>query len=525
VQRVIRSEEESFGRTLDRGLAVYRSSVLYFTTPPAGNTKPHISGKVAFELYDTYGFPLDMTQLLASESGLTVDTAEFERLMNTQRARARAAQKKEIIIAATLDEKINLADTTDAEIQKSKASVFVGYTELTASAKLVDVIKTEKDTFLIFDQTPFYGEMGGQAGDTGTVTINGQTLQIVDAIKDKSGRTLHKLASPLASSLSPLASATLSVNRERRRAISRHHSAEHLIHWALRSTLGTHVRQAGTHKTADRMRFDFSHFEAVTPAQLREVEQLVNERILDNAKVDAYETDFDKKPEGTLAFFGEKYGKIVRVVDIGGYSRELCGGTHVSTTGEIGLIKIVSEGAIAAGTRRLEVVAGQAALDYVASHEAVLHAVSSHLSVGPTDLAKKVDALLTHKAELEKKLKSFEQKAAAGLADELIAKATERDGLKFISAVVTAETPDALRALGSQVLAKLGEGVVQLGAAFGDKATVVAFASPAAIKAGHQAGKIISALSAQLGGKGGGKPDFAMGGGKDTANLAKVLGA
>jgi alanyl-tRNA synthetase len=213
------------------------------------------------------------------------------------------------------------------------------------------------------------------------------------------------------------------------------------------------------------------------------------------------------------------------VVDIGGYSRELCGGTHVSTTGEIGLIKIVSEGAVAAGTRRVEIVAGQAALDYVASHESVLHAVGSHLSAGPHDLVKKVDALLAHKAELEKKLKAFEQKASAGLAEELIAKATERDGLKFISAVVTAETPDALRTLGSQVLAKLGEGVVQLGAVFGDKATVVAFASPAAIKAGHQAGKIVSALTAQLGGKGGGKPDFAMGGGKDTANLAKVLGA
>jgi alanyl-tRNA synthetase len=272
------------------------------------------------------------------------------------------------------------------------------------------------------------------------------------------------------------------------------------------------------------MRFDFSHFEAVTAAQLHEIEQLVNERILDNAKVDAYETDFDKKPEGTLAFFGEKYGKIVRVVDIGGYSRELCGGTHVSTTGEIGLIKIVSEGAVAAGTRRVEIVAGQAALDYVASHEAVLHTVAHALSAGPTDIAKKLDALLTQKAELEKKLKSFEQKAAAGVADELIAKAAERDGLKFITAVVTAETPDALRALGSQILSKLGEGVVQLGAVFVDKATVVAFASPAAIKAGHQAGKIVAALTAQLGGKGGGKPDFAMGGGKDTANLAKVLG-
>jgi len=532
VQRVIRSEEESFGRTLDRGLVVFSRSIekltpvasevikgprgpMIGTTFDVSGTVNIVSGAVAFELYDTYGFPLDMTQLLATERGLTVDTAEFERLMEEQRNRARAAQKKEIVVAAT----------EGSEAVDQKATTFVGYTELTASAKLVEVAKTEKDTFLIFDQTPFYGEMGGQTGDTGTATINGQTLPITDAIKDKSGRTLHKLASAPTSDLRPQTSATLSVNVTNRRAISRHHSAEHLIHWALRSTLGTHVRQAGTHKTADRMRFDFSHFEAVTPAQLREIEQLVNERILDNAKVDAYETDFDKKPEGTLAFFGEKYGKIVRVVDIGGYSRELCGGTHVSTTGEIGLIKIVSESAIAAGTRRLEVVAGQAALDFVATREAALASVAHALSAGPTDIAKKVDALLAQKAELEKKLKAFEQKASAGLADELIAKATDRDGLKFISAVVAAETPDALRALGSQILTKLGEGVVQLGAANGDKATVVAFCSPAAIKAGHQAGKIVSALTAQLGGKGGGKPDFAMGGGKDTAKLAEVLKA
>ncbi len=506
VQRVIRSEEESFGRTLDRGLQEFERAEVF---------QKQIKGDIAFRLYDTYGFPLDMTQLLATERGLTVDTAEFERLMEAQRALGKASTKKVIVVAAT----------EGSEAVDQTATVFTGYNELTASAKLVDVIKTEKDTFLVFDQSPFYGEMGGQAGDTGTVTIANQTLAITDAVKDKSGRTLHKLALAPGSVLpAPGTAATLAVDAPRRRAISRHHSAEHLVHWALRKTLGTHVRQAGTHKTPDRMRFDFSHFEAVAHAQLHEIEQLVNERILDNAKVDTYETDFDKKPEGTLAFFGEKYGKVVRVVDIGGYSRELCGGTHVSTTSEIGLIKIVSEAAIAAGTRRLEVVAGQAALDLVALRETAFATVAHALSAGPTDIVKKVDALLAQKAELEKKLHGFEQKATAALAAELIAKATERDGLKFISAVVAAETPDALRALGSQVLSKLGEGVVQLGAINADKATVVAFCSPAAIKAGHQAGKIVSALTAALGGKGGGKPDFAMGGGKDTANLAKVLG-
>jgi alanyl-tRNA synthetase len=315
----------------------------------------------------------------------------------------------------------------------------------------------------------------------------------------------------------------LEVDVSRRRAISRHHSATHLLHWALRKVLGTHVRQAGTHKTPDRLRFDFAHFEAVTHAQLLEIEQLVNERVIENAKVQAYETDFDKKPADTLAFFGDKYGKVVRVVDIGGYSRELCGGTHVAATGEIGLVKVVAESAIAAGTRRIEAVAGQAAIDFIAHREAALAAVSAHLSAGPADVVKKLESILAHQKELEKKLKGFEQKASAGLSDELAEQATPHNGLKFVSTVVTTDSPESLRSLGAQILAKLGEGVVVLGAAFGDKATIVAFCSPAAITAGHQAGKLVNELSLKLGGKGGGKPDFAMGGGRDVAKLHEVL--
>jgi alanyl-tRNA synthetase len=504
IRRVIRSEEESFGRTLDRGLQIFQKA--------AGIGA--ITGAAAFELYDTYGFPLDMTQLLATERGLTVDTVEFERLMEAQRDRARAAQKKEIVVAAT----------EGGEVVDQKATIFVGYRQTQAHAKLIEVVRTEKETFLVFDQTPFYAEMGGQAGDAGHALIGGQLVHFVDTVKDKSGRYLHKLA-PKSPTLTAGATAELSVDRERRRAISRHHSATHLLHWALRKVLGTHVRQAGTHKTPDRLRFDFSHFEAVTSAQLLEIEALVNAKVIDNAQVETYETDFDQKPEGTLAFFGEKYGKVVRVVDIGGYSRELCGGTHVTTAGEIGLIKVVAESAIAAGTRRIEAVAGQAAIDFIASREAALAAVGTHLSAGPTDVNKKLEALLTHKAELEKKLKAFEQRATGALAAELAAASVDRDGLKHVSAFVSVDTPDLLRELGSQVLSRLGEGVVLLGTTFGERASIVAFCSPAAIKAGLQAGKLVTDLSAQIGGKGGGKPDFAMGGGKDGAKLAAVLKA
>ena len=512
IRRVIRSEEESFGRTLDRGLILFEAAVA--PSPVTGPVKI-VYGATAFELYDTYGFPLDMTQLLAAERGLAVETKEFEGLMERQRERARAAQKKEVIVAAT----------EGGAVTDQKPTKFVGYTlsgTAGVHAKLIDIVKTEKAAFLVFDQTPFYAELGGQAGDSGTALVDGQLVHIVVCVKDKSGRHLHKAAegSP---SLAIGGKAELSVDSVRRRAISRHHSAAHLIHWALRKTLGTHIRQAGTSKTADRMRFDFSHFEAVTHAQLLEVERLVNEKVIDNAGVQIYETEFDKKPADTLAFFGDKYGRIVRVVDIGGYSKELCGGTHVATTGEIGLIKLTAEMAIAAGVRRVEAVAGQAAYDFVAHREAALAAVSAHLSAGPLDVAKKLESLLTHQKELEKKLKAFESKASAGLADELAAGAVSKDGLKWVSAVVTADTPDALRSLGSQVLHKLGEGAVQLGTVFDGKVSLVAYCSPGAIKAGHQAGKLIGGLTAKLGGKGGGKPDFAMGGGGDVTKLAEAL--
>jgi alanyl-tRNA synthetase len=437
--------------------------------------------------------------------------------MNDQRIRGRAALKKEIIVAATEGEK-----TTQQQPTR-----FLGFTQLTAEAKVIDVVKSGQDTFLVFDQTPFYAEMGGQAGDHGVAKIGGEAVAIVYTIKDDAGRHLHRLAPACALDLAKVnivgQTATLAVSPLNRRAITRHHTAAHLLHWALRKVLGTHVRQAGTSKTKTRLRFDFSHFEQVRPDQLREIERLVNSKVFDNAKVEVYEVEFDKKPADTLAFFGEKYGKIVRVVDIGGYSRELCGGTHVATTSEIGLVKIVAEMAIAAGTRRIEAVASQAAYDFVEEEEEALKGVSSQLSAGPVDVAKKVEVLLAHRAELEKKLKAFEQKASAGLADELAAKAVAKDGLKFVSTVVTTDSPESLRSLGAQVLAKLGEGVVTLGAAFGEKASVVAFCSPAAIKSGLQAGKLVSELSARLGGKGGGKPDFAMGGGRDVAKLAEVL--
>ncbi len=504
VEKAIRAEEESFGRTLDKGLQIFNRAAA------AGS----ITGAAAFELYDTYGFPLDMTQLLATERGLSVDASGFETEMEKQRERGRAARKTDVIVAATEGE-------TAAEATK-----FVGYSidaTHATHAKLVDVVKTEKDTYLVFDQTPFYGEMGGQVGDAGHVLINGAKIDIIDTIKDKSGRHLHKIGGPV-SAPAVGTSATLHVDYARRRAINRHHSAAHLIHWALRKILGTHVRQFGTHKTPDRMRFDFTHFEQLTQAQLKECEQLINEKVIDNSPVSMTEIDYDQKPADVLAFFGDKYGKRVRLVDIGGFSKELCGGTHVTTTGEIGVIKIVAEMAIAAGTRRIEAVAGQAALDFIAHEEAALKAVNARLGAGAHDVQQKLESVLNHQKELEKKLKAFEAKASAGLAEELSATAVTKDGLRWVSAVVAADNTDALRSLGSQVLHKVGAGaVVQLGALMDGKVSLVAYCSPEAIKAGQAAGKLIGALATKLGGKGGGKPDYAQGGGGDASKLADAL--
>jgi alanyl-tRNA synthetase len=504
VEKAIRAEEESFGRTLDKGLQIFNKAA----------ADGEISGEAAFELYDTYGFPLDMTQLLAAERGLSTDLDGFEELMEAQRNRGRAARKTDVIVASTEGETV------------AEATKFTGY-EIDAThgthAKLVEVVKTEKDAFLVFDQTPFYGEMGGQVGDAGHALLNGVKVDIVDTIKDKSGRHLHKVA-PGSALPAPGSAATLHVDFARRRAISRHHSAAHLIHWALRKILGTHVRQFGTHKTPDRLRFDFTHFEQLTHAQLREVEQMVNEKVLDNARVVSSDIEYAKRPDDVLAFFGDKYGKYVRLVDIGGYSKELCGGTHVITTGEIGLIKITAEMAIAAGTRRIEAAAGQAALDFVVHEETALKAVNARLNAGPHDVQQKLESLLNHQKELEKKLKAFEAKASAGLAEELAVKAIDKDGLKWVSAIVTAENSDALRSLGSQVLHKVGAGgVVQLGALMDGKVSLVAYCSPEAIKAGQAAGKIIGGLAGKLGGKGGGKPDYAQGGGGDASKLAEAL--
>lgn len=502
IERVIRSEEEAFGKTLDRGLAL-----LDRITQEGGKA---ITGKAAFTLYDTYGFPLDLTQLIARERGLVVDTDGFDKAMKEQRKRSQDAQKKSVIeVVGESDE-----DATD----------FVGFDlkNLKSYETTVQkVINQEDHSLVLLKRTPFYAEMGGQVGDTGLLQAGPKSFRIKDTTRDSHGHILHRIDEAVEFVIDE--PVTVTVDYDRRLAIQRNHSATHLMHHALRQVLGTHVRQAGSLVTPSRLRFDFNHFEAVNADQLKEIERIVNNLILENGLIKWYEVSYDEKPDEVIAQFGEKYGDVVRIVDIGEYSLELCGGTHAKATGEIGFFKILSESAIAAGTRRIEAVVGNTSFDFIEEQIGSLHEVSSQLACPPNEVATRLESLLKEKSALEKELKKFHQKASANEATDLAESAKDRDGLKWVVEQVQVASPNDMRNLAVQISKSIGEGVVVLGGVFGDKVTVLALCSKEAIEAGNKAGDLVKALTAQLGGSGGGKPDFAMGGAKDAEGLKAAL--
>jgi alanyl-tRNA synthetase len=503
IVKVLAAEESAFDKTIDRGLQQFAQI--------ADKASGTIAGEDAFVLYDTYGFPLDLTQLLARERSLAVDEDGFKQAMDSQRARGRASQRKTTI---------RLAASDDAS--QTTFSGFDSANWLNFSCTLIDSQSADGKHFVITDATPCYAEMGGQIGDCGEIECEGQRIRIIDTIKDASGRFLHQTEQPLLADNG--SSASISIDVSRRQRIQRHHSATHLLNWALRTTLGEHIRQAGSYVGPDRLRFDFNHFEALTGEQLAAIEQMVNAAIIANHSVNTYETAFADKPDDVVAVFGEKYGDSVRVVDIGGFSKELCGGTHVSASGEIGLLKIISESGIAAGTRRIEALVGESALQWVEQIAQQQKTLARKLGCSTEGLGERVDALLQQRGELEKQLRAQRDRNAASVVDELIADAQPLSAdLRWIKSVVEVNDPNELRALGGQILANLGEGVVILGATFGDKATVVAFASAQAIASGHKAGDIVRTIATALGGKGGGKPDFAMGGAVNAPALANTL--
>jgi alanyl-tRNA synthetase len=501
VEDVIRVEEESFNKTLDRGIELFNEA----------STK-QVSGEFAFKLYDTYGFPLDLTALMARERGLSVDVAGFNQLMEEQRERARKAQKKEVI------ELSQLGTTTPTK--------FIGYDRLVTQAKVLDVIAVKDKTAVVLDTSPAYAEMGGQLGDAGELAQGGQLWRFVNT--QKSGSTwLHILAdkdTPVVG-----AEIELSVDKSRRNAIERHHSVTHLLHWALHEVVSRDATQKGSYVGPEKLTFDFNHA-PLTPQQVADVEKLVNERIVENASVSWIELPYaEVKPrKDILQFFGEKYGDTVRVVQIGGqpkalngYSMELCGGTHTRATGEIGLFRVVGENAIAAGVRRIEAVAGLEAYNLANQQLQLIRGIAGKINSPVHELEKKIEALLAQQKDLEKQLKSMQQKQAAETARSLVAKAQTIGGTRAIIENLGPADGDYLQSIADSLKGQF-KGVVVLGGVANNAVSLIASVSPE-FTSKVQAGKIIQTIAPIVGGKGGGKPDNARGGGKDVSKLDEAL--
>ena len=531
VQENIQREEEAFNKTLDKGIAIFETSI-----HPIETTQVHhgggsltrathlnrsqllvkeISGALAFELYDTYGFPLDLTELMARERGLTVDKPGFEKLMEEQRGRARAAQKKEVISLS--------------EIQTTTPTKFIGYEQLNAEAKVLELVEVKGQMAAILSQSPFYAEMGGQVGDIGMIFFQSVGLEVENT--QKVGNTwVHILGADADCPLPEINSTVkVEVGTLRRNAIQRHHTVTHLLHWALHEVASREASQKGSFVGPDKLTFDFNSA-PLTPAQVADIEKLVNERILENAGVSWTEVAHAdvKNRKDVMQFFGDKYNDTVRVVQIGGgagkldgYSMELCGGTHTRATGEIGLFRIVSEAAVAAGVRRIEAVAGLTAYGLANEQLQLIRSIAGKINSPIGELEKKVEALLAHQKELEKLLKSAIQRNAAQTASWLLTRTMEVNCIPLIAQAFPDADGEYLQAIVDAVKSRF-KGVIVVGGAANGSVTLIANVSPE-FTAKVQAGKIIQQIAPIVGGKGGGKPDNARGGGKDAGKLDEAL--
>jgi alanyl-tRNA synthetase len=512
VERALKKEEQRFAETLDNGMSILEQTIADLS----GKT---IDGETVFKLYDTFGFPVDLTADIARERGLQLDIAGFDKAMDAQRERARAASQFEAEAANS----IKIEDSTE----------FTGYEKSKDEAKIVALFKDLKEpvdnitqddlAIVILDHTPFYAESGGQVGDQGTLVTGANRFDIQTTKKHPSGAFLH---------IGRIRSGTLKVGDkvhakvwEDRESVKLNHSATHLLHAALRKKLGDHVTQKGSLVNAGYLRFDFSHSEPVTAKQLIDIENLVNEHIRLNHKVETKEMNIeDAKSEGAMALFGEKYGDEVRVLRMGDFSVELCGGTHVKRTGDIGLFKIVSESGIASGVRRIEAVTGDAALSYVFDQQQQLGNIASMLKTNSGQAQEKVQQLLSQNRSLEKELEQLKSKLASSQGGDLASQAIEVDGIKVLAARLENGDAKSLRDTVDQLKNKLGAAAVVLAAVDGDKWNLVAGVTKDETRR-VKAGDLVNSVAQQLGGKGGGRPDMAMAGGKDPSGLDAALQA
>ncbi|MBI6567395.1 alanine--tRNA ligase [Pseudomonas synxantha] len=510
IERVLKAEEEQFAKTLEQGLKILEQDLANLQ----GTVVP---GDVVFKLYDTYGFPMDLTGDIARERNLTLDEEGFEREMQAQRVRARSAS--------------SFGMDYNSLVKVDVATEFTGYKATSGSAKVValykdgqsvDVLNEGDDGVVVLDQTPFYAESGGQIGDCGFLKANSGRFDVRDTTKT-GGAFLHHgvLASGSLTVGSPVET---QVDADVRHATSLNHSATHLLHAALRQVLGEHVQQKGSLVDSQRLRFDFSHFEAIKPEQIKALEDIVNAEIRKNTAVQTEETDIETaKAKGAMALFGEKYGDSVRVLSMGGdFSVELCGGIHANRTGDIALLKIVSEGGVASGVRRIEAVTGAAALAYLNAAEEQLKEAATLVKGSRDNLIDKLSAVLERNRALEKQLEQLQAKAASAAGDDLSASAVDVKDVKVLAARLDGQDGKALLALVDQLKNKLGRAVILLGSVHEDKVVLVAGVTKD-LTGQLKAGDLMKQAAAAVGGKGGGRPDMAQGGGVDAAALDVAL--
>ncbi len=526
INKVLLQEEEQFNKTIDQGLNILAT----YEEELKNSDSKELKGEDAFKLYDTYGFPLDLTKEILEEKGITVDEEGFLKCMQVQKDTARKARKGTNYMGADA--------TVYEQLDTGLTSEFIGYDRLEADGKIIALCSLSEDNeavvealsegdtgSIITDVTPFYGTMGGQVGDKGViVTADGEF---------KVNETLHVAGSKIAhvgvmtkGMIKSGDTVTLKVDAELRSMTCKNHSATHLLQKALRDTLGTHVEQAGSYQDSMRTRFDFSHFQAMTPDELKAVEDAVNQKISEDISVKTEVMSIeDAKKTGAMALFGEKYGDEVRVVSMSDYSVELCGGTHVASTGQIGSFKIVSEAGVAAGVRRIEAITGNNVLKYYQDIEDKLNKVASILKSNPSNVIEKAEHIVKDNKALNSELESLKSKMASSALDNVMDSVVDVNGVKLLATSVSGVDMNALRDLGDKLKADLGEGVILLASDVDGKVNLVAMATDEAISKGAHAGNLIKAVASKVGGGGGGRPNMAQAGGKNPSGIPDAIAA
>ena len=518
ITKVIRTEEENFGRTIDGGMKIFSDLLAEHKQ----KLEKIFSGADAFRLYDTFGFPIDLTMEMAADEGLSVDENAFQKLMQEQKERAREARKA-------------LGDLGWAGVEFGKdvpATEFVGYDHSECDAKIVAIVADEElreeaaagaEAVVVLDQSPFYAEMGGQVADHGTITADGVVFTVADVQKNKGGKFMHygRLAQGV---LHVGDTVHAAIDMERRKAIQRAHSTTHLLDAALKKVLGDHVHQAGSLVEPDRLRFDFTHFESISPEELRQVEELVNDAVLEGYPVVTEVLPIEEaKKKGAVAMFGEKYGETVRVVEMSDFSVEFCGGTHVDNTAKAGPFRIKSESSVASGVRRIEATCGKLSLKAMESSQGVLSRAAQFLKTAPSGLLERMEQQANEMKQLRQALEKFKAEASLGEARQFLASAKTVKDLHVLATTRNGVDTAELRTMGDFLRDKDPKAVAVIASINGEKITFLAVCGKEAVARGIKAGDLVRHVSAICGGKGGGKPDSAMGGGSDPLKVDDAL--